>query len=55
MKKLVIKDLIYLQKKLEMLDTEEYNKCFSEDILEIFRQDIINTMGLTLKIILYRS
>lgn len=52
MKKLVTKDLLFLQKKLELLDTEEYKEKFSEGQLEIFRQDIINTMGVTLRSIL---
>lgn len=50
MKKLVTKDLLFLQKKLELLDTEEYKKNFSIGYLEIFKQDILNTMSLLLKI-----
>lgn len=52
MKKLVTNDLLFLQKKLELLETEEYKNKFTKGHLEIFRQDIINTMGVTLREIL---
>lgn len=49
MKKLVTNDLLFLQKKLESLDTKEYREEFTQENLEIFRQDILNTMGLVLR------
>lgn len=55
MKKLVTKDLLFLQKKLELLDTEEYKNQFIPEHLDVFKQDIINTMGLLVKIEMARS
>lgn len=55
MKKIVTNELLFLQRKLEDLDTKEYKAKYGEGPLNIFRQDIINTMGLLVKIEMARS
>lgn len=49
MGKLVTKDLLFLQMKLILLDTERYTKEFTPGYLEVFKQDILYTMGVVLK------
>ena len=49
MRNLVTKELMHLQKKLELLETKEYKELYTEEQLDIFTQDIKLTMGLLLK------
>lgn len=55
MKKLVTNDLLFLQKKLNLLDTERYTNEFGAGYLAIFKQDILYTMGVVLKINIKKS
>lgn len=55
MEKLVTNDLLFLQQKLVLLDTERYTKEFAPGYLAIFKQDILYTMGVVLKINIKKS
>lgn len=50
MSKLVTKELMELQRKLESLETIDYKEKFTQEELELFKLDIKLTMNLLLRL-----